>query len=157
MTSAELAELYRRDLTRLGQQVRAFADETLLWQTLQGVENSAGNLMLHLEGNLREYVGRQLGGIPYTRVRPREFSDRDVPREELIHRIDDIALRIPAVIEGLTVDGLDATYPENVLGVPMSVGQFLIHLYGHLNYHLGQIDYLRRILSGSGAIEYARL
>lgn len=157
MSAAELAELYRRDLTRLGQQVRAFADETLLWQTLQGVENSAGNLMLHLEGNLREYVGRQLGGIPYTRVRPREFSDRDVPRDELIHRIDDIALRIPAVIEGLSNDALDAVYPENVLGVSMSTGQFLMHLYGHLNYHLGQIDYLRRILSGAGAIEYVRM
>lgn len=157
MTAAELAELYRRDLTRLGQQLRAFGDETLLWQTLQGVENSAGNLMLHLEGNLREYVGRQLGGIPYTRIRPREFSDRDVRREELIHRLDDIALRIPAVIEGLTADALDSTFPENVLGVPLTVRQFLIHLYGHLNYHLGQIDYLRRILSGAGAIEYARL
>lgn len=157
MTAAELAALFRRDLTRLGQQVRAFSEESLLWETLQGVENSAGNLTLHLEGNLREFVGRQLGAIAYTRVRPREFSDRDVPRDELVHRVDDLALRIPAVIEGLTAEALDGAYPENVLGVPMTTRQFLIHLYGHLNYHLGQIDYLRRILSGAGAVEYARL
>lgn len=58
----ELSHLFRRDLARLQQEVNAFNDDQGLWLRLPGVENTAGNLVLHLEGNLREFIGRQLGG-----------------------------------------------------------------------------------------------
>ena len=149
MLSTELAALYSRDLARLVQELEAFPDSSTLWQTAPGVTNAAGTLALHLEGNLREYVGRQLGHLEYTRDRPLEFSQRGVEKVDLIARIESVRALIPRVIEGLPEEALAATYPEQVVGVPMSTRQFLIHLAGHLNYHLGQINYLRRMTTGN--------
>jgi hypothetical protein len=157
MASAELAALFARDLMRLMQQLRAFPDSESLWKTAPGVTNSAGNLALHLEGNLREYIGRQLGDIPYARQRPLEFSQKGLTTADVIKRIEQVHETIPGVIRGLSSVALDAQYPEQVLGVPITTRQFLIHLQGHLNYHLGQIDYLRRITTGAGAISLAGL
>ncbi len=142
---------------KLVQELSAFPDDSVMWQCAPGVTNSAGNLALHLEGNLREYIGRQLGRIEYTRVRPREFDTRGLPRAELIRRLQDLAAVIPGVVAALSPAALEETYPENVLGVPLSTRQFVIHLLAHLNYHLGQIDYLRRVLTAGPAIDFARL
>jgi hypothetical protein len=157
--SSELAALFRRDLLKVALQVRAFPGRETLWAVPQGsgVTNSAGNLALHLEGNLREYVGRQLGGMPYTRTRDREFADCDLEVESLASRIDALVDLIPGVIASLTAEQLAAAFPENVLGAPLSTRQFLVHLQGHLSYHLGQIDILRRVLTSSGAIAYPRM
>src|SRR5678816_2116788 len=81
----ELAALFARDLGKLRQEIETFGEG--LWTAPAGVTNSAGNLALHLEGNLREYVGRQLGGIAYERKRPLEFSTKDIPATELIVRL----------------------------------------------------------------------
>jgi hypothetical protein len=155
MFSEELARQFRSDLLRLHQQVAAFPDDATLWQVLPGVTNSAGNLLLHLEGNLREYIGRQLGEISYSRNRPLEFSASGISRSELSSRVMDLAERIPAVIVGLSSEQMARQYPEVVLAGPLSTSEFLIHLYGHLNWHLGQVDYLRRILTGERALAEA--
>jgi len=157
MLSSELANLFTRDLQRLLQELEAFPDTASLWTTGPGVANAAGTLALHLEGNLREYIGRQIGGLDYTRDRPLEFGARDVPQSELIARIQAVAELVPRVLEGLSEAALNAVYPEDVLGLPLSTRQFLIHLFGHFSYHLGQIDYLRRLTTGAGAISLARL
>src|SRR4051812_23592403 len=95
----ELAALFERDLTRLLQQLHAFAaEEPVLWETSEGTTNSAGNLTLHLEGNLREYVGRLLGGLEYRRTRPEEFARKGVPLAELVARIEDVRRIVPGVI-----------------------------------------------------------
>ena len=156
MTS-DLALLFRRDLARLSQQVEAFPNDEALWQTLPGVTNAAGNLALHIEGNLREYVGRQLGNLPYKRNRELEFSTKGMSRRELGTRIADLRRSIPEVIEQLSSEQLDAEYPEVVLEIATSTRQLVIHLHGHLNWHLGQIDYLRRVLIGGEAIKLAGL
>ena len=155
--ASELADLFQRDLTRLLQQLRAFTDHDVLWVCPPGIANSAGNLIMHLEGNLREYVGRLLGGVPYQRARPQEFSLKGVSIASLEARIDEVRQLIPGIIRQLPDDRLQAEFPENPLGAPLSTEQFLIHLYGHFGYHLDQIDYLRRLLTGGTAIEYARL
>lgn len=153
----ELAALYWRDLTRVIQQVQAFPDSQTLWQTSQGMTNSAGNLVLHLEGNLIEYIGRQLGGVAYERRRPLEFSTTGLAAADLISRMETVRAVVPKAIESLDEAALSAEYPEHVLGHPMITRSFLIHLNGHLNYHLGQIDLLRRMLTGAGAIPLAGL
>lgn len=153
----ELAALFGRDLTRLAQELEAFTEESQLWQTTEGVSNSAGNLTLHLEGNLREYVGRQLGGTAYERRRDEEFSGSGVAKADLIRRIEEVRTLVQSTISTLADDQLSATYPEKVLGVDCSTQQFLLHLFGHFNYHLGQIDYLRRFLTRRGAIKLATL
>ena len=156
-TSEDLAALYRRDLSRLIQQIEAFPKDETLWRTLPGITNSAGNLVLHLEGNLREYIGRQLGQIPYSRNRPVEFTAKGPGRQELINRVEELRRTIPTVIASLPPATMEAQYPETVLEKPLSTHAFLIHLYGHLNWHLGQIDSLRRALSGGGAVKAAGL
>jgi uncharacterized damage-inducible protein DinB len=142
-TAKELAALFRRDRSRLMQQIEAFPDDEALWQTLPGVSNSAGNLALHLEGNLREYIGRQLGHVPYSRERPLEFSSNGIRKEEISIRLAELRRVIPPIIEGLSSQQMEMEYPEVVLDTAMSTQQFLMHLYGHLNWHLGQIYYLR--------------
>ena len=157
MLSSELAALFVRDLHRLQQELTAFPDTASLWAGGPGVTNAAGSLALHLEGNLREYIGRQLGGHDFIRDRPSEFSTRGVPQAEIVARIGAVTASIPPVIAQLSEQALDAAYPEDVLGSPLSTRQFLIHLLGHFNYHLGQIDYLRRLTTGAGAIPLASL
>jgi uncharacterized damage-inducible protein DinB len=149
----ELADLFRLSLKRLLQELQVFPSDEILWAKLPGISNSAGNLFLHLEGNLREYIGRQLGGIGYTRHRDLEFSSPPVPASALLQRIQTLPDLIPGVLAALSREDLEAKYPEDVMGVPLSTRQFLIHLIGHLNYHLGQIDYLRRVLTGDSVSE----
>lgn len=153
----ELAELFARDITRVIQELQAFPTTESVWKTAPGVTNAAGTLALHLEGNLREYIGRQLGQIAYVRQRPLEFSTRGVERDELISRIEAVHAQIPRVIAALSDAQLEAIYPEEFHGTPMTTRQFLIHLEAHLNYHHGQMDYLRRFATGDGAIALAQV
>ena len=157
MIANELASLFARDIARLIQELHAFPDTASIWKTAPGVANAAGTLALHLEGNLREYIGRQLGGTAFLRDRPLEFSARGVSQSELIERLEAVKASIPPAIASLTDAQLDERYPEQVLGHPMSTRQFLMHLEAHLNYHLGQVDYLRRFTTGKGAIDLAGL
>ena len=113
MLATELAALFARDLTRLRQEIEAFPDTATLWATAPGVSNAAGTLALHLEGNLREYVGRQVGRIDYRRDRPAEFNTRDMTREELARRAAALGAEIPAVIAGLTDAELAAAFPDS--------------------------------------------
>jgi hypothetical protein len=145
--------LFERDLTRLIQEIEAFPSDEALWEVREGVTNPAGNLVLHLEGNLREYIGRLLGGVPYHREREREFSTRQLSRAELAARIAEVRSFVPGIVERLTPAALGNAYPQNVLGVELTTHQFVVHLYGHLNWHLGQLDYLRRVVTGDGALK----
>ena len=157
MSGAELAALFRRDLTRLAQELRAIPGDGVLWTKPPGVSNPIGNLVLHLEGNLREYIGRQLGGVPYSRQREREFTDAGLTLDNLLARVEPLTLLIPEIIGGLSDADLNRVYPEEPFNRPISTAQYLISLNNHLNYHLGQIDYLRRILTSGGAVDFVQL
>ena len=157
MLATELSALFARDLQRLIQELQAFPDTASAWRTAPGVTNAAGTLALHLEGNLREYIGRQIGQIAYSRQRPLEFSARGVEKSELIARIEAVKATIPGVVQALSAAQLDAPYPEPINGKPITTRQLLVHLLAHLNYHLGQVDYLRRMTTGNGAIDLAVL
>src|ERR1700731_3966853 len=111
MSGAEVAALVRRDLTRLGQELRAFPDDGALWTKPPGISNSIGNLVLHLEGNLREYIGRQLGGVPYTRRRDLEFSQSGLTLNDLRARVEPLITLIPQIITGLSDEDLRRLYP----------------------------------------------
>jgi hypothetical protein len=152
-----LAVLFSRDLTRLIQELQAFPGDETLWQRAPGVKNSAGNLALHLEGNLREYIGRQLGGIDYRRVRDHEFVLKGLSRDELVQRMERVKELVVKVVSELSDADLAALYPERILETTLSSHDFLVHLHGHLNFHLGQIDYLRRILTEGSAVAFAGL
>lgn len=143
----ELTALYTRDLTKVMAELEAYASDDALWTVRGEIANSAGTLALHLSGNLSQFVGEDLGGVPYERDRPAEFSRRDVPRAELLADLRRTLNVVQATLAGLDETRLDHINPRQLPGFPdnMTTRFFLIHLYGHLNYHLGQINSHRRL------------
>lgn len=142
-----IIKLFERDLKVLIKEIEQYPDENLIWQTVRGTNNSGGNLALHLVGNLNTYIGKNLGNIDYLRNRELEFSAKNIPRQEVLQAINETLETVTITLAQLSPDELSSTYPENVLGYEMSKEYFLIHLHGHLTYHLGQINYHRRIIS----------
>jgi uncharacterized damage-inducible protein DinB len=142
-----LAELYERDLDKLRTEIASYENEPDLWKTDEGISNSAGNLCLHLTGNLKHFFGAVLGETGYVRDRDAEFADKDVPRSEMLADIDATKNVVLSTLASVTEEDLNKPYPLEVFGRPMTVGYFLTHLATHFNYHLGQINYHRRLLS----------
>ncbi len=142
----EIQQLYGRDLLRLHKEIAAFRQEEHLWQTAGQVPNPAGNLGLHLVGNLCTYIGKNLGNIPYARDREAEFATRNVPQPVLLAQIETTRQRVHATLQQMESGALRQPYPEDVFGHEMTTGFFLLHLLAHLSYHTGQINYLRRTL-----------
>lgn len=149
MNAAIIAKLLQRDLEKLKQELLQYRDENLIWNTVPGISNSAGNLCLHLVGNLNTYIGAELGQSGYIRNRELEFSQKDIPREELIWKIDGTIEVVTQTLDRLPAEALAQEYPLLVLKEKNSTGYFLTHLTVHLGYHLGQINYHRRILEGA--------
>ena len=158
---ASVARIIDRDLVGVRRQLEAYPDEAHLWKSAEGVSNPPGNLALHLAGNLEHFIGACLGDSGYVRDREAEFSTRDVPRAELIERLESARRRVGAALAALE-DSLGAEpYPQRFGDLEISRTRFLIHLVSHLAYHLGQIDYHRRLTTGSnrvvGALQIAEL
>jgi uncharacterized damage-inducible protein DinB len=147
MKRQDLSQLFERDINKLITEIKTYSNENDLWKIAEGISNSGGNLCLHLAGNLKHFVGNILGNIPYERVREKEFSDKNIPATVLVKSMEETLSGIVITLQNLTDADLDKTYPINVFGKEMTTGWFLIHLYGHLNYHLGQINYHRRLLN----------
>lgn len=147
MTSESLKSLYSRDLNKLKAEIEAYQNEETIWATAKGISNSAGNLCLHLIGNLNAYIGAELGHTDYVRNRDLEFSLKNIPKATLIEQVEATIVMIASSFELLTENELKANYPHEVLGYPMTTEYFLMHLFSHLGYHLGQINYHRRLLA----------
>lgn len=146
MLLESLQKLYDRDLNKLKNEINAYSCEENLWLIDAAISNSAGNLVLHLIGNLKTYIGLTLGDIPYIRDRPLEFSNKNVPRAELILAIEEAQDCIKKTFLHLTEAQLSDPYPVDPDKEESTVYHYLIHLSLHLAYHLGQINYHRRFL-----------
>lgn len=145
----DLIKLYRRDLEKLIVELEAYPTEASIWLVAPDIKNPAGNLALHLVGNLNQFIGVDLGGTAYQRDRDAEFNLKNVARAELIAMVKATSSMIETVLSGLEASNLEQVFPKEVLGYPMTTGYFLLHLYGHLNWHLGQINYHRRLVASS--------
>ncbi|AZB02322.1 DUF1572 domain-containing protein [Chryseobacterium joostei] len=141
-----LRSLYNRDLNKLKAEIEAYQHEENLWKTDKNISNSAGNLCLHLVGNLSHFIGAQLGNTGYVRHRELEFSLKDIPKAELIEKIEATTIIVDSVLSQLPEEALKEEYPLVVFEDKMTTDFFLIHLIAHLDYHLGQINYHRRLL-----------
>lgn len=146
MKPTGLRTLYHRDLRNLRKEIAAFP-EMDLWRTTNGVANSAGNLCLHICGNLRHYIGHIMGGDEYERDRRKEFSIKGLSKEDLLVQVDETTIAVDHVLGQLDDKACHAPYPGELPVEAEDTCQFLLHLYGHLNYHLGQVNYLRRTLA----------
>jgi uncharacterized damage-inducible protein DinB len=145
MFKNELQEIFIRELDKLEQEISAYADEPKLWLVKGEIKNSGGNLCLHITGNLQHFIGAVLGKTAYVRNRDLEFSDTNVPRSRLIEQVHATKKVINETLNQLTEENLIDKYPLQVLGKEMTTRFFLTHLATHLTYHLGQINYHRRL------------
>jgi hypothetical protein len=153
--------LLLRELATLEKELLLFPSEDLVWSVVPGIANSSGTLTLHVSGNLQHYLGAVLGASGYVRNRELEFSSRGVPRATLVSGIHETMRVVREVLPALTPERLALEYPEAIGGTRVVTGLFLVHLGVHLAHHLGQVGYLRRVLTGedkpSGAISVKAL
>ncbi len=149
MITQTLISLFERDLTKLKGELSAYQSEENIWKVDAQILNSAGNLTLHLIGNLNTYIGGEIGKTGYVRNRPLEFSDKNVPREKMLAAIDSTIQVIKNALITLTEEDYSAEYPIEVFEATTSTEYFLIHLAVHLGYHLGQVNYHRRLLDAA--------
>lgn len=150
-----------RDLRALRREIEAYPDEDSLWLQPAGISNSAGTLALHLAGNVQHYLGARLGATGYVRDRPAEFARRNVPRTEVIQQIEAARQSLVAAENRLAGSDLPGDFPEVIGNLRFETGDYLIHLVSHFAFHLGQIDYHRRVVTGQtegiGAVRTAEL
>ena len=143
-----LVQLFIRDIEKLQNEIQLYSNEEILWKVDNDIKNSAGNLAIHLIGNLNHFIGATLGNSGYIRQRDKEFNEKNIPRKLILKQLEEVKQSTEKVLLSLTENNLKGEYPINVFkNENMTTEYFLIHLYGHLNYHLGQINYHRRLLT----------
>jgi len=146
MLTETIRTLFNRDLNRLKSEIELYQNESKIWYTEKHITNSAGNLCLHIVGNLNAYIGAELGKTNYSRNRELEFSLKGIPKTELVNKIEETMVVVDHVLSKLTDEMIKDQYPILVFETKTSTEFFLIHLTTHLTYHLGQINYHRRLL-----------
>ncbi len=147
MLKESLRLLFDRDLKKLKLEIESYKNERNIWKIDKSITNSTGNLCLHIIGNLNWFIGAQFGNTGYVRDRELEFSLKNIPRVDLLIEIDKTMLILDNALLKITTDQLEADYPVLVFKQKTSTYYFLIHLTTHLSYHLGQINYHRRLLN----------
>jgi len=146
MLTDTLKTILSRDLLKLKAEIELYKDEKNIWLIDKDIANSAGNLCLHLIGNLNTYIGKEIGKTSYVRNRDLEFSLKDVARTELVKNIDATVIVIQSALSKMKEDEMDKEYPLLVFDKKTSTEYFLVHLIAHFSYHLGQVNYHRRLL-----------
>ncbi len=141
-----LQKIFNKDLEKLKQEIASYRNESNLWKVDKSIANSSGNLCLHLVGNLNTYIGAEIGKTGYVRNRDLEFSLKNIPQVQLVKMIEDTIVVVEDGLSKLNENDLEREYPLLVFKEKTSTGYFLIHLTVHLGYHLGQVNYHRRLL-----------
>jgi len=150
MFSGWFMEIFETELNKLKTEINLYKDEADMWIVKGRISNSAGNLCLHLLGNVNHFIGHLIGGTGYMRNREAEFSDKNVSREELNNSIDALIEVVKKSLPKLNDTDLNKTFPDKIGGKIREYGFTLIHITNHFDYHLGQINYHRRLIEGSG-------
>lgn len=140
----ELRRYFQHYITQLKNELLAFPDEALIWETTGSITNSAGNLTLHIAGNLQHFIGHVLGKSNYIRNRNFEFEAKNLSVEALIEELTIAEKVIEKVLSTVTQADLDAEFPITFSHEPSSVYFNLLRFLTHLSYHVGQVNYLRR-------------
>ncbi len=146
MLKTALPEIFERDLRQLKQEISLYKQESDLWVVKEEITNSAGNLCLHLIGNLNHFIGAVLGHTGYVRDRDNEFAAKDVPREQLFSQIEETITAVKGALQHLPDAHFEQDFPVEKRGQIVKTDFMLLHLLGHLSYHLGQVNYHRRLI-----------
>ncbi|WP_291721661.1 DinB family protein [Bernardetia sp.] len=141
-----IRSLFERDIQKVKVEIESYKNEENMWKLDGEILNSAGNLCLHLIGNLNHFIGEGIGKTGYVRQRELEFSQKNISKKELSEKLDEVTKIVDASINSLTEEELhvETTIPK--FTEKQTTAFLLLHLHAHLNYHLGQINYHRRLL-----------
>jgi hypothetical protein len=145
MITTIVNDLFQIELKKLEEEIIAVPEDKL-WETTDGINNSCGNLCLHLCGNMQHYIGAILGKSGYVRNRDAEFSSKDIPKQKLIDEINRTKDAVANGLASLTSEDLQKIYPQNFLGKEVTVEYYIVYSFTHFDYHLGQMNYLRRLI-----------
>lgn len=148
MTAQLINTLILRELRALRREIEAYPDDESLWREAPGIVNPGGTLAMHCAGNLQHFVGAVLGGDGYVRDRDAEFASRGFPRAEVVEELDRAAVAVERVLTTMSEDAMTRPFPEQRRGRTFRTDALLTHLASHLAYHLGQVDYHRRLVTG---------
>jgi len=146
MITTVLIELYQKELEKLKEEVSAYETEEQLWKVEDGINNSGGNLCLHLVGNLQHFIGATLGESGYIRNRDAEFKLKNIPRQKLLEEIDNTKKIVVDTLEQVSKKELEKEFPIRLFEEAMTTEYFLVYFLKHFDYHLGQINYHRRLV-----------
>ena len=141
-----ITSLFEKDINKLIEEMGLFESEEDIWKIKEGVSNSAGNLSLHLIGNLNHFIGATLGNSGYVRERDKEFSEKNIPRTQLIEALNSTVSVIKQTLAALPEEDLKKDFPVAINQKIISTEYMLVYLLNHFNYHLGQVNYLRRLI-----------
>jgi hypothetical protein len=147
----DLLPILIRDIDTLTREIELYPTDEAVWATVPGLPNSGGTLILHLVGNLRHFIGATLGHTGFVRDRDAEFSARGHSRAELRASVSDARADVVSTLSGLPASVLDTMFPLQLAGFSFGTPRMLLHVATHLSYHLGQIDYHRRAVTGDKA------
>jgi uncharacterized damage-inducible protein DinB len=121
----------------------AVLDEEEVWARPNAGANSVGNLVLHLAGSSRHFIGRGLGGSDFVRDRPGELAEQGPrPRADLERHLEEAARETARVLDGLDPDAL--LVPSEALGEPHTPLALLLRVAHHWAVHTGQIVYVAK-------------
>lgn len=141
------SKILLRDLDKLEKEISLYPTLTSLWEVRGDIKNAGGNLCLHLCGNLQHFIGAILGNSGYVRNREKEFSLTGLSAKDLVREVITTKEAVKQALAKMDPAQLEKNYPVLVFEEPMTTLYFLIHLAAHLEYHLGQINYHRRLTS----------
>lgn len=141
--------MFERDLLKVISELNAYQNEADMWIVRNEISNSAGNLCLHLIGNLNHFMGATLGNSGYIRTREVEFSAKNVPRKEMIDSLYETISMVTSTLSKLSEADFEAEFPLDKHGRRVSTAYMVLHLLTHLDYHLGQINYHRRLIASN--------
>lgn len=142
-----ITEQFSKYLHNLKKEISAYNDDAGLWKLSEGINNTPGNLTLHICGNLRHNIGAVIGNTGYVRNRDLEFSVKNISKDDILKEIDATREMIIPVLEGLTPADYTKPFPESSHGEEQTTIDALIRLALHFGYHVGQINYHRRLLT----------
>lgn len=137
---------FSKYLVKLREEISLYKNEANLWKLTPGILNTPGNLALHLCGNLKHNIGAVIGNNGYIRNRDNEFAVKSISKDEIITEIDSTTDTVLPILENLQPEDYIKQFPETSHGEEQTYIDALIRLSFHFAYHVGQINYHRRIL-----------
>jgi uncharacterized damage-inducible protein DinB len=146
MITPVLIVLFEQNLNKLHEEISQYPDDSSLWVVKEGIKNSGGNLCLHLTGSLQHFIGNVIGDSGYIRNRDAEFTLKNISKHKLLNEIENTKVAVKDALEQTSKNELAKNYPLPLNGETVTTEFFLLHMLSHLNYHLGQINYHRRLL-----------